>query len=187
MFEFWRSYDEGKERLDIRKRKNKGKKRTKDYKQEAAEKRGEKIQRRKLDYGAKRGEIVWEGRVTRGGVAAEREREREKEREQQEGEGEESGCNPHPEMLCWLREDEMSVQELLQRVQCAITHVGKSSHFFSLIFRFIFHTFRWLEQDERSFFAFVLWCLLWGKGTGEPSSLGVSPCCYLKCTAKDVL
>uniref|UniRef100_A0A3B4VNZ5 MCF.2 cell line derived transforming sequence-like 2 n=1 Tax=Seriola dumerili TaxID=41447 RepID=A0A3B4VNZ5_SERDU len=26
-------------------------------------------------------------------------------------------------MLCWLREDEMSVQELLQRVQCVITHV----------------------------------------------------------------
>lgn len=41
---------------------------------------------------------------------------------------EESGCCPHPEMLCWLREDEMSVQELLQRVQCVITHVGKSTH-----------------------------------------------------------
>uniref|UniRef100_A0A3Q3E4T7 MCF.2 cell line derived transforming sequence-like 2 n=1 Tax=Labrus bergylta TaxID=56723 RepID=A0A3Q3E4T7_9LABR len=26
-------------------------------------------------------------------------------------------------MLCWLREDEMSVQELLQRVECVITHV----------------------------------------------------------------
>ncbi|XP_035799562.2 guanine nucleotide exchange factor DBS isoform X3 [Amphiprion ocellaris] len=28
-------------------------------------------------------------------------------------------------MLCWLREDEMSVQELLQRVQCVITHVDE--------------------------------------------------------------
>ncbi|TNN77937.1 hypothetical protein EYF80_011860 [Liparis tanakae] len=26
-------------------------------------------------------------------------------------------------MLCWLKEDEMSVQELLQRVQCVITHI----------------------------------------------------------------
>lgn len=62
--------------------------------------------------------------MTGGGVAAEREKE------------EESGCNPHPEMLCWLREDEMSVQELLQRVQCVITHVGMWLHFssFPLIF-----------------------------------------------------
>ncbi|XP_039895741.1 guanine nucleotide exchange factor DBS isoform X2 [Simochromis diagramma] len=28
-------------------------------------------------------------------------------------------------MLCWLREDEMSVQELLQRVECVITHVDE--------------------------------------------------------------
>ncbi|XP_043985761.1 guanine nucleotide exchange factor DBS isoform X1 [Gambusia affinis] len=28
-------------------------------------------------------------------------------------------------MLCWLREDEMSVQELLQRVQCVVTHVDE--------------------------------------------------------------
>ncbi|XP_075875709.1 guanine nucleotide exchange factor DBS isoform X8 [Nelusetta ayraudi] len=28
-------------------------------------------------------------------------------------------------MLCWLREDEMSVQELLQRLQCVITHVDE--------------------------------------------------------------
>ncbi|XP_047230310.1 guanine nucleotide exchange factor DBS isoform X6 [Girardinichthys multiradiatus] len=28
-------------------------------------------------------------------------------------------------MLCWLKEDEMSVQELLQRVQCVITHVDE--------------------------------------------------------------
>ncbi|XP_029355488.1 guanine nucleotide exchange factor DBS isoform X1 [Echeneis naucrates] len=28
-------------------------------------------------------------------------------------------------MLCWLREDEMSAQELLQRVQCVITHVDE--------------------------------------------------------------
>ncbi|KAM4574203.1 guanine nucleotide exchange factor DBS isoform 2-T2 [Fundulus diaphanus] len=28
-------------------------------------------------------------------------------------------------MLCWLREDEMSVRELLQRVQCVITHVDE--------------------------------------------------------------
>ncbi|XP_055363751.1 guanine nucleotide exchange factor DBS isoform X4 [Betta splendens] len=28
-------------------------------------------------------------------------------------------------MLCWLREEEMSVQELLQRVQCVITHVDE--------------------------------------------------------------
>lgn len=34
-------------------------------------------------------------------------------------------ASPHPEMLCWLREDEMSVQELLQRLQCVITHVGE--------------------------------------------------------------
>lgn len=87
-----------------------------------------------MDFGAKGREIVWEGRVTRGGVAAEREIE------QREREGEESGCNPHPEMLCWLREDEMSVQELLQRVQCVITHVGKSLNF--LIILFIFHTIR---------------------------------------------
>lgn len=79
-----------------------------------------------------------EGRVTRGGVAAERERE------SCEREGEESGYDLHPEMLCWLREDEMSVQELLQRVQCVITHVGKLSHSspFFFIFLFIFHTFR---------------------------------------------
>lgn len=37
-------------------------------------------------------------------------------------------------MLCWLREDEMSVQELLQRVQCVITHVGKSFIFVLLFF-----------------------------------------------------
>lgn len=66
-----------------------------------------------------------EGRVTKGGVVAEREAGRAGERER---EGEESGCDPHPEMLCWLREDEMSVQELLQRVQCVITHVGESPH-----------------------------------------------------------
>lgn len=36
------------------------------------------------------------------------------------------GCDPLPEMLVWLREDEMSVQEMLQRVQCVITHVGES-------------------------------------------------------------
>ncbi|KAJ0032734.1 hypothetical protein NQD34_002815 [Periophthalmus magnuspinnatus] len=30
-----------------------------------------------------------------------------------------------PEMLLWLRQDEMSVQELLQRVQCVITHVDE--------------------------------------------------------------
>lgn len=64
-------------------------------------------------------------------MAAEREREagragRERERER----GEESGCDPHPEMLCWLREDEMSVQELLQRVQCVITHIGESPRSF---------------------------------------------------------
>ncbi|XP_015254704.1 PREDICTED: guanine nucleotide exchange factor DBS-like [Cyprinodon variegatus] len=28
-------------------------------------------------------------------------------------------------MLCWMREDEMSVQELLQRVQCVIAHVDE--------------------------------------------------------------
>ncbi|XP_070764327.1 guanine nucleotide exchange factor DBS [Enoplosus armatus] len=28
-------------------------------------------------------------------------------------------------MLCWLRQDEMSVQEVLQRVQCVITHVDE--------------------------------------------------------------
>lgn len=33
---------------------------------------------------------------------------------------------PRPEMLCWLRDDEMSVQEMLQRVQCVIAHVGES-------------------------------------------------------------
>lgn len=38
-------------------------------------------------------------------------------------------ASPHPEMLCWLREDEMSVQELLQRLQCVITHVGESRYF----------------------------------------------------------
>lgn len=61
--------------------------------------------------------------MTRGGVAAERESETKRDQEK-------SGCNPHPEMLCWLREDEMSVQELLQRVECVITHVGKSSYIF---------------------------------------------------------
>lgn len=29
-------------------------------------------------------------------------------------------------MLCWLRDEEMSVQELLQRLQCVIAHVGES-------------------------------------------------------------
>nr|XP_054605595.1 guanine nucleotide exchange factor DBS isoform X3 [Nothobranchius furzeri] len=51
--------------------------------------------------------------MTTGGVAA-------------EGPGvEKSGCYTHPEMLCWLREDEMSVQELLQRVECVIAHVDE--------------------------------------------------------------
>lgn len=77
---------------------------------------------------------------------------RERERESGEREGEESGCDPHPEMLCWLREDEMSVQELLQRVQCVITHVGKSFIFVLLFFPllillFIFHTFSWNETS----------------------------------------
>ncbi|KAF3835674.1 hypothetical protein F7725_028232, partial [Dissostichus mawsoni] len=66
----------------------------------------------------KEGVIVGKGRVTNGGVAAERESG---ERERETG-GEEGGCDPHPEMLSWLREDEMSVQELLQRV-----HSGLSS------------------------------------------------------------
>lgn len=74
--------------------------------------------------------------MTRGGVAPERESETKRDQEK-------SGCNPHPEMLCWLREDEMSVQELLQRVECVITHVGKSSYIFSVspfVCLFIFHS-----------------------------------------------
>ena len=31
----------------------------------------------------------------------------------------------HPAMLCWMREDEMSVQEFLQRVASIIQHVGE--------------------------------------------------------------
>lgn len=30
-------------------------------------------------------------------------------------------------MLCWLEEEEMSVQEFLARVGCVITHVGEFS------------------------------------------------------------
>lgn len=44
---------------------------------------------------------------------------------QREGAGGES-VRPRPEMLCWLRDDEMSVQEMLQRVRCVIAHVGES-------------------------------------------------------------
>lgn len=81
------------------------------------------------------------GRLTGGGVAAEGEREREREN------GRRVDATNIPEMLCWLREDEMSVQELLQRVQCVITHVGESSHFspLTLISLSMFHTFRWFE------------------------------------------
>lgn len=55
-----------------------------------------------------------------------------REGEGERGEGRE--IDPHPEMLSWLREDEMSVQELLQRVQCVITHVGKPSLLFLILF-----------------------------------------------------
>lgn len=58
-------------------------------------------------------------------MAAERERGRSGEREK----GRRVDATHTPEMLSWLREDEMSVQGLLQRVQCVITHVGKSLHF----------------------------------------------------------
>ncbi|KAL4630758.1 guanine nucleotide exchange factor DBS-like isoform X1 [Arapaima gigas] len=36
-----------------------------------------------------------------------------------------SGCSACSEMLYWLREEEMSLQELQQRVDCVITHVGE--------------------------------------------------------------
>lgn len=82
--------------------------------------------RERIGLGSKRqGEIFGRGRVRR-----RRRGSGERERAARER-GEESGCDPHPEMLCWLREDEMSVQELLQRVQCVITHVGKSPEFSS--------------------------------------------------------
>lgn len=73
-----------------------------------------------MDYGAEAA-AVWRTGAERRCGGGEREAEAEREK------GEESGCDPHPEMLCWLREDEMSVQELLQRVQCVITHVGESA------------------------------------------------------------
>lgn len=79
-----------------------------------------KKRRRELDYRAEAA-AVWRTGAERRCGGGEREAEAEREK------GEESGCDPHPEMLCWLREDEMSVQELLQRVQCVITHVGESA------------------------------------------------------------
>lgn len=42
----------------------------------------------------------------------------------EEGREESQSCT-HPEMLCWLREEEMSLQEFQQRVDCVITHVGE--------------------------------------------------------------
>uniref|UniRef100_A0AAV2KSZ7 Uncharacterized protein n=1 Tax=Knipowitschia caucasica TaxID=637954 RepID=A0AAV2KSZ7_KNICA len=50
------------------------------------------------------------------------------------------GCGllPAPEMLLWLRQDEMSVQELLQRVQCVITHVVSPFHVHFLLHFFLF-------------------------------------------------
>ncbi|KAM8873805.1 guanine nucleotide exchange factor DBS isoform 15-T17 [Spinachia spinachia] len=67
---------------------------------------------RKLDEGA------IGGRVTRRGVAEGREAT-------QSGEIEPGGCAPHPDMLCWLREDEMSAQDLLHRLQCVITRIDE--------------------------------------------------------------
>lgn len=102
--------------------------------------------------------------MTRGGVAAGRERR---------GEQEESGCYPHPEMLCWLREDEMSVQELLQRVECVITHVGKSSLFSCLSAHVLLSG--GLIRLRR---ARVLKRLrFWENVRRESASPGIDPCC----------
>lgn len=42
-------------------------------------------------------------------------------------------CSSLCEMLFWLKEEEMSHQELTQRLTTVITHVGKASLFFFLL------------------------------------------------------
>lgn len=61
---------------------------------------------------------------------------------------------PRPEMLYWLRDDEMLVQELLQRVQCVIAHVGES---FSPLVIYIFDILKvaylieiWQKSEDES-------------------------------------
>lgn len=77
----------GQKRLDIRRKKQPRNKETISSKKrkERGEKEEKKAQGRKLDYGAIGREIVADGRVRRGGVAAEGERERER-RERRGGE-----------------------------------------------------------------------------------------------------
>lgn len=51
-------------------------------------------------------------------------------------------------MLCWLRDDEMSAQELLQRLQSVIAHVGES--FTASLFHFGENIFELIEPWQEA-------------------------------------